>query len=158
MRAELIDHARSATRGALIALLLSVPHGCSTDVSPTGAADAASTSKPSTGGAPNQTDAARSTGGGAAACGADAGSDDCRQCLTANCCSDYVNCVKDPVCSAALDAYRLCVENATNTSVKGACIGGFSRTLKDAGASAPLGSAIGGCVYRACTVCGAAAI
>lgn len=157
MRHEIAIAFCSTVRGVLVAAVLFPVSGCSSDTAPTGATDAAATTKPGTGGTSGGPEAS-STGGAATACGADAGSDDCRQCLAANCCSDYVNCVEDPACSAALDTYRQCVESATNTSQKGACIGGFSRTLKDAGASAPLGSAIGACVYRACTVCGAATI
>jgi len=88
----------------------------------------------------------------------DAGTDTCRTCLAAHCCTAYTDCLHDSVCSHAFDAYRQCVDTAQNSSIKNACIGGFSRTMKDAGTSAPLGNAIGSCVYAQCLVCGAATI
>lgn len=132
--------------------------GCSTDSTPTKSGDAAST-QGGTGGNTGSPDGNSSTGGASAAnCPVDAGTDTCRLCLATNCCTAYTSCVGDSTCSHALDEYRHCVDTATNSSDQGACIGGFSRTMKDAGTSAPLGNAIGGCVYAHCTLCGASAI
>jgi hypothetical protein len=91
-------------------------------------------------------------------CPADSGTESCRQCLAANCCDAYSNCVRDDACSQALETYRQCANAAVSGSDKGRCFATFSQAMKDAGASASLGQAIGVCVYRSCISCGASSI
>ena len=146
---------------ACTVLALCSAFGCSSD-------DPASTTQPSTatGGKSGGTGGSTSSGTGGSStggkdpkdCPADSGTESCRQCLAANCCDAYANCIRDDACGQALETYRVCANAAVSGSDKGACFATFSRAMKDAGPSTSLGQAIGVCVYRSCISCGASSI
>jgi hypothetical protein len=152
---------RFASTIACCLLALGSGFACSSDDTGTTTQPATSTGGKSggTGGSTGNGTGGASTGGkDPKDCPADSGTESCRQCLAANCCDAYANCVRDDACSQALETYRQCANAAVSGSDKGRCFASFSQAMKDAGPSANLGQAIGVCVYRACIACGASSI
>src|SRR5678816_2276873 len=140
------------------ALVLGTSFGCSsTDTGSTTPAVTQSTggNRGSGGGTSSGTGGASTGGKDPKDCAADSGTEACRQCLAANCCSAYANCVRDAACARALEDYRQCANTAVSGSDKGSCLSTFSRVMKDAGASSAFGNAVGQCVYAYCAFCGA---
>jgi hypothetical protein len=145
--------------------LLGQSTACASSDTSTRATDAAAISNGGSSGA-GGSGGANSTGGATAStggknpadCPADSGTETCRQCLAANCCTAYENCVRDDICARALETYRQCANTAVSGSDKGRCFAAFGRTMKDAGASSAYGSAVATCVYQSCIACGASSI
>jgi hypothetical protein len=82
------------------------------------------------------------------ACGADAGTQICDQCLADQCCDDFKACLADPTCIKSLRGQEACA------AIPGAdpsdCFGGFTRDLGSDGGINSTGTAIQSCVIFKC--------
>ena len=157
------DVIRSFIRISVLAFLATVVAACSSSESPRSEADAGlsgggeggkGAGGKATGGKSGGNSGSGGEGGGGMVCTtADAGSDNCRQCLAGACCDDLTACLKDDNCTKALADQEACFR--TPGQEMSFCFGNFTRALQgDAGESAGV-PPLGICIIQSCrAVCG----